>query len=57
MQTQESIYEPHYYLNSLSIDDETVKTLDMYLSELHDLDRKYGHQILELLTIKNNIEL
>ncbi|WP_269077361.1 hypothetical protein [Candidatus Ruthturnera calyptogenae] len=44
-------------MNSLSIDDETVKTLDMYLSELHDLDRKYGHQILELLTIKNNIEL
>lgn len=57
LQAQEGIYELTHYLNSLSVDDETVKTLEVRLGELHDLARKHSCQIPELLTIKDNIEL
>lgn len=57
LQVQECVYELNHYLSSLSVDNETIKTLEERLGELHNLARKHQCQIPELLTIKNNIEL
>jgi len=55
LQVQECVYELNGYLNNLNIDEEYLQNLELRISELHDLSRKHNCQIIELLSVKQDI--